>query len=140
MWALPCSAVGLMLMAAALLGGGRAKTRDGVLEVVLPSRLGGALGRFGAITFGHVVLGRSEYILNRTRRHERVHVQQYERWGLLFFIVYPASSFLQWIRGRDPYWFNAFEIEARERCRDARANQMAGSSPMVSENRYSERP
>jgi hypothetical protein len=41
---------------------------------------------------------------------------QYERWGLLFFLAYPASSFAQLLRGRNPYWYNYFEIEARERC------------------------
>lgn len=125
-WASPCSAVGLMMVVPALLSGGRAMICHGIVEVVLASWMHGALGRFGAITFGHVVLGRSEDMLVRTRRHERIHVQQYERWGLLFFIVYPVSSFLQWMKGRDPYWCNVFEIEARERCAPTGSHQTTG--------------
>jgi hypothetical protein len=116
LWAAPCSAVGLLLAAVALALGARARLHSGVLEVALPRITRGPVGRFGAITFGHVVLGRSEEGLARCRTHERVHVMQYERWGLLFFLAYPASSFAQLLRGRNPYWYNYFEIEARERC------------------------
>jgi hypothetical protein len=40
-------------------------------------------------------------------------VRQYERWGALFFVLYAVSSLCQWLRGRDPYWHNRFEREAR---------------------------
>ena len=46
------------------------------------------------------------------RRHERIHVRQYERWGVLFIPLYCASSLLQFFRGRDPYLENRFEREA----------------------------
>jgi hypothetical protein len=41
-----------------------------------------------------------------------VHVRQYERWGVLFFPLYAASSLWQLARGRDPYRDNRFEREA----------------------------
>jgi hypothetical protein len=41
-----------------------------------------------------------------------VHVAQYERWGALFLVLYPASSAIQWLCGRDPYYDNPFEREA----------------------------
>lgn len=126
LWASPCSAVGLIFAVIALPLGGRVAFRAGVAEVALPRSLRGALGPFGAITFGHVVLGRSEQILAQTRPHERVHVKQYESWGPFFFIAYPASSLFQLLRGRSPYWFNYFEVEARRQC--ARASAVASDS------------
>ena len=73
------------------------------------------MARFDAITLGHVVIGASPAALARCRAHERVHVRQYERFGVLFFPLYAASSALQWLRGRDPYWDNRFERQARQR-------------------------
>jgi hypothetical protein len=46
------------------------------------------------------------------RQHERVHVRQYERFGVFFFPLYLGSSGLQLMRGRNPYLDNAFEREA----------------------------
>lgn len=117
LWAAPCTLVGLLLALPVLLGGGTLRRIDGVLEVALP----GAARRprlAGAITFGHVVLGADADTLAQLRAHERVHVQQYERWGLLFFLAYPLASLWQWLRGRRPYWHNPFEVDARRRSRD----------------------
>lgn len=69
---------------------------------------------FGAITLGHVIIGRDERVLAQVRVHELQHVRQYECWGLFFFLAYPASSLVQLLRGRNPYWFNHFEIESRK--------------------------
>lgn len=114
LWAAPCSTVGLLLGGAVCLAGGSARVIDGVLEVALhPAPYRGRLP-FSAITFGHVVLGTDADTLARVRAHEQVHVRQYERWGLLFFLAYPAASVYAWLRGRRPYWDNVFEIEARE--------------------------
>ena len=120
LWAAPCSAVGLALAAPLLLLGGRARPRAGTLEVSWrhDAAACGRLARrlpFEAITLGHVILGVTAQALERSRAHERVHVRQYERWGLLFFPAYAASSLWQWLRGRRPYWDNAFEIEARKK-------------------------
>ena len=117
LWASPASLVGLLLAAAALAVGARMKRVEGTLEVGggrverLVMRLPSPL-RFGAITFGHVIIGLDAETLRFARSHERVHVRQYERWGALFFPLYLASSLVQWLRGRDPYRDNCFEVEA----------------------------
>lgn len=128
-WAAPCSLVGLALGLVPWLAGARAQVVDGVLEIGggrlgrwLESRPTEALGpRFGAITFGHVVLGTSGAVLARLRRHEQAHVRQYEQLGLLFFPAYAGSSLWEWVRGRRPYLDNHFEREARAAERQARA-------------------
>lgn len=68
---------------------------------------------FRAITFGHVIIAVTRYELERMRAHEHVHVRQYERWGMFFFAAYIASSVWQLLRGRNAYWDNCFEVEAR---------------------------
>lgn len=128
-WAAPCSAVGLVPAIIALLAGGSARIHSGVIEVVLsgterPSRI-----PFGAITLGHVILGRNARMLEELRSHELMHVRQYERWGPFFFLAYPASSLYQLLRGRNPYWFNYFEVQCRERC--AAANPPPGAESAI---------
>lgn len=115
-WAAPCTAVGLVLAIPLLLAGGRAAIHSGALEIAWSARQRRSRVGFGAITFGHVILGRSACVLELLRPHELQHVRQYERWGPLFFLAYPASSLYQLLRGRNPYWFNHFEVECRERC------------------------
>lgn len=116
-WAAPASLVGLMLAVPALFAGAGLRRIDGTLEIGggrMPAwlrRLPGGID-VAAITFGHVILGRDEATLSLCRRHEQVHVRQYERWGVLFFPLYLGSSAWQWLRGRDPYWHNRFEVEA----------------------------
>ncbi|MDP2228134.1 MAG: hypothetical protein Q8J78_11740 [Moraxellaceae bacterium] len=112
-WVAPASAVGLLPGVCALLAGAQAARVDGVLELS-GGPLTKGLGFMGirAITFGHVVLGQSPTLLAALRRHEHTHVRQYERWGLLFFPLYAASSLWQWGCGRDAYRDNCFEREA----------------------------
>ncbi|RPJ82575.1 MAG: hypothetical protein EHM13_08725 [Acidobacteria bacterium] len=115
-WAAPCSAVGLVLAALVLLGGGTVRMNAGALEAFLRGPRRGRRARLsGAITFGHVIVGRTEEVLASLRPHELEHVRQYERWGPVFFAAYLASSFFHLLRGRHPYWFNYFEVQARER-------------------------
>lgn len=64
------------------------------------------------MTLGHVVLGCNAQTLQITRRHERVHVAQCERWGPLFIPAYLFASLLALLRGRHPYRDNHFEREA----------------------------
>lgn len=102
---------------AVLAAGGSARRVGSTIEVALAARHRGvpvwAHGfRFSAITFGHVILGQSHEVLAVLRPHERVHVRQYERLGLLFFIAYPGSSLLALARGRCPYRDNRFEKQA----------------------------
>jgi len=116
-WASPATAVGLLFSIVAVLAGATPRVVHGVIEVG-----GGHLGRlmaalpscarFGAITFGHVVIALDHRLLRRVRAHELVHVQQYERWGVLFFPLYATSSLVQLVRGRHPYLDNVFEREA----------------------------
>ena len=73
------------------------------------------LGSAAAMTLGHVILGRDAACLQQSRRHEHVHVRQYERWGPLMLPLYFLSSALAYCRGQDPYLDNAFEREAYER-------------------------
>jgi hypothetical protein len=117
LWAAPVSAAALPFVALALATGGRARRRSGVLEA-----WGGALRPIltkanpafpiSAITFGHVVLGAAEGVLENCRAHERVHVRQYERWGPLFPVLYLVSSAAALLRGRGAYAGNVFERQA----------------------------
>ncbi len=118
LWAAPCSAVGLALAAIALALGGRARVSEGALEVTYrdsPGHCGRLASKlpFRAIVFGHVILAVTREELQRIGPHERVHVEQYERWGPLFFAAYGLSSLWQLARGRSPYWHNHFEVQAR---------------------------
>ena len=66
------------------------------------------------MTLGHVVLGLDRAAHRRTRRHERVHVRQCERWGPLFLPAYLLASAYLWLKGRSAYYDNPFEREAYE--------------------------
>ena len=117
-WAAPCSVVGLAFAVVALVFGGRMVRAHGVLEVTLRESEAScpALTRlmpFRAIAFGHVIIAVGREELDGMKSHERVHVRQYERWGIAFFPAYAASSLWQLLRGRRAYWDNHFEVEAR---------------------------
>ena len=119
-WAAPVSAAAMPVVPLVLASGGTARLIDGVLEVgggVLGPLLTRAIPAFpiGAITLGHVVLGADARCLEESRGHERVHVAQYERWGILFPVLYAASSLGALLSGGRAYGDNAFEKEAR-RC------------------------
>lgn len=118
LWASPCSAIGVALACIPLLAGGQARWTSGALEVTYRENdeSCGRLVRklpFRGIVFGHVILAVTRSELVRIGPHERVHVQQYERWGPLFFFAYAASSVWQLLRGRGAYWDNHFEVQAR---------------------------
>lgn len=107
-----------MLIPLAVATGGGFQVIDGVLEgyggwlTLLLRKPFWISGPISAITFGHVVLGCDPPTLKRTRRHERVHVRQYERWGPFFIPAYVLAS--AWIRfkGGNTYLDNPFEVEA----------------------------
>lgn len=117
-WVAPNSCLGLIAAMLAVLHGGQVRLVGGVLEVASEdvTRFLGKLTWVGrpiaAITLGHVVVGASPIELQRTRRHERVHVRQYERWGPFFIPAYFLSSGWVWLRGGHPYLDNPFEQEA----------------------------
>ena len=111
-WASPYTITGIAI---GLLLGGRFQCVDGVIEIYGP-RIGRVLRRFWvpalAVTFGHVVFGQNESALRLTRNHERVHVRQYERWGIAFVPAYLMCWIVLQIKGKDGYRDNPFEIEA----------------------------
>ncbi|MBM5571326.1 hypothetical protein GM173_06995 [Deefgea chitinilytica] len=112
LWAFPASACGLILALPLLLLGGKVNWVTGVLEVCAPRYCAQWVRHFGAITFGHVVIARDVEQMVALREHERVHVRQYARWGVLFFPLYIGSSCWQLLRGRRFYRDNCFEREA----------------------------
>lgn len=120
LWAAPISLLGLALGILSLPGGCTLRVKEGVLECAggrILSALLSALGRnmqIQAITLGHVVLARNNETMQALRFHERIHVKQYERWGLLFLPLYFGSSLLALIVGKDPYFDNHFEKAAFE--------------------------
>jgi hypothetical protein len=65
-----------------------------------------------AMTIGHCILGQTKVALDITRQHEHVHVRQYEVWGPLFVPAYFTASAIAWLRGKNPYRDNFFEVEA----------------------------
>lgn len=120
LWTFPTTCLGLLFVPLRWLGGGEIRVVDGVMEIhgrwiawmlehltLLP---GGA----AAMTLGHVVIGRNQEALDRSRSHERVHVRQCERWGPFFIPAYLGASLIIWIRGADAYRDNPFEREAYE--------------------------
>ena len=120
-WAGPWTLLVLVFFVAPLaLFRSRVRVVAGVVEATggpLPRILAGLLPGLSvaAITLGHVVLARSDGEAERWRAHERVHVAQWARWGLLFPLVYLGASLVARLRGRDPYLDNPFEREAFER-------------------------
>ncbi len=117
LWAAPVSLAALPAALAAAATGGYVRIHDGVLEAaggILRPILARAVPGFAisAITFGHVVLGADVEALVETRAHERVHVRQYERWGIFFLPLYALSSLVALARGRSLYAGNAFERQA----------------------------
>lgn len=117
-WAAPASLIGLLLALTLVGRQDRLHWHSGVLEGTggVPGWLLTHLPLVGpveAITLGHVVLARSKHALVVTRRHERVHVAQFERWGGLLLLAYPLASLWAWMQGKRPYVDNVFEIEAR---------------------------
>lgn len=118
LWAAPVSLIGCALAGAAVATGGSSAVVDGVLEVegglltALLPRVGIGM-RPAAMTLGHVVVAIDADTLVRTRKHERAHVEQTEKWGFLFPVAYLTVSAAIALRGGDPYRDNWFEREAR---------------------------
>jgi len=114
LWAIPYTLLGLLLGGVAVLFGARVHRNHGVIEIY-GGRAGAAVARlprvlgFSAMTLGHVILAVDRSALAQLRRHEHVHVRQYERWGPLFLPAYLLSSLVQLLRGRNPYRVNHFE-------------------------------
>lgn len=118
LWAAPYSLLGLTIGGATLCFGGQYQVRQGVVEffgdsvrrllLLLP---GGDCVL--ALTLGHTIFGQTQAALDIARRHEHVHVRQFERWGPFMGPAYLGCSLWLWVtrRGR-PYRDNPFEREA----------------------------
>ena len=116
-WAAPTTLVGLAAGALTLATGGRGQARAGALEFYggFASWFARVVG-FGAMTLGHVILGRDAWCLDACREHEQAHVRQVERWGFAFIPAYFVASYLAWRRGGHYYHDNWFERDARMAC------------------------
>lgn len=117
-WAFPVTVVGLIIALVTVLTGGRAEMRAGVVEVSggILSRIlrGGRIFPGGAAaTLGHVILARDQDCLDRSRDHERFHVRQFERWGILLLPVYWLIAIWLRIRGYHPYLDHPMEPPVR---------------------------
>lgn len=118
LWVLPTTMVGLAIAFIAIPGGNRVRIVDGVIEIHgrwiawMLRKLVPIPGGASAMTLGHVVIGRTQDCLDRSRTHERVHVRQCERWGPLFIPAYLLASAVVKARGGDTYLDNPFEREA----------------------------
>ncbi len=119
LWVSPVSLLGMLIALVAHLSGGALQRVEGVLEVAggWPAwvlRRGFPFsGAVAAMTLGHVVVGVSSSALSATRAHERAHVRQFERWGVLLLLLYPLAGVVAGLRGGNPYRDNLFEREAR---------------------------
>lgn len=119
LWPLPVTMLGILVALIGRGSGGVLQRVDGVVESAggWPARVlrrGFPFsGPVAAITFGHVVVSVSLAALTATRAHERAHVRQFERWGVLLLVLYPLAGLLALLRGGDPYRDNLFECEAR---------------------------
>lgn len=138
LWVLPVSFLGMLAVLLARGSGGVVQSVDGVLEAAggwpawMLQRGFPFSGPVAAMTLGHVVVGVSLEALVATRAHERAHVRQFERWGVLLLLLYPLAGGLAWLRGGNPYRDNVFEREARaaesassSRCRYRRPDRLS---------------
>ncbi|MDD5392714.1 MAG: hypothetical protein PHE17_06810 [Thiothrix sp.] len=119
LWVAPITLWCLPLAWLAKWTGGGFAVHTGVLEV-WGGKVGAWLDRglpvFGAVnafTLGHLVVGISPAHLECSRVHERTHVAQFERWGVLFPLIYALAGLRVQRQGKHRYWDNPYEIEAR---------------------------
>ena len=135
LWTLPVTLLGVLVALVSRGSGGTLHRVEGVLEAAggwpawVLRRGFPYSGAVAAITLGHVVVGVSLNALTATRAHERAHVRQFERWGVLLLVLYPLAGLLAWVRGGNPYRDNLFEREARAAEFAARPSSRMTHSP-----------
>ena len=118
LWPSPYTLLGLLVYLIPIRGSRSLIVHRGTIGVFGPAveRLlvrAPVLGGAAAMTFGHAILARDKETFIETWNHERVHVDQYQRCGLLFVPMYLGVGLLLKLQRKDPYWDNPFEIEAR---------------------------
>ena len=126
-WAMPLTAVGLLLALPVMLWRGQvhlvrsarapALLFNGPLADYLLERH--PFGAMCAMAIGHVVIADRSSLTRRILTHELAHVRQAACWGILFPFVYLAASAWALLCGQDAYWNNVFEIAARKAERHA---------------------
>jgi hypothetical protein len=124
LWASPYTLLGLLIGCVGMCFGGRAQIRGRAIEF-----FGGGTrwfvqrlphGQFTlALTLGHVILGQTDASLDISRKHETVHVLQYERWGPFLLPAYFLSSCYVWLVGRrfrrdNPFERQAYDVDGGE--------------------------
>ena len=115
LWALPLTLIGACLAMLVRLTGGHWHWHQGVLEAhsgCAPWLLSRLIIAARAITLGQVVIAANEAGMTECRSHERVHVKQALRWGVLFPFAYAWASLTAHLKGGHFYWDNRFEKEA----------------------------
>jgi hypothetical protein len=120
-WAMPLTLLGLLLALPVLIMRGHLQLIHGPTMAILVRgpfadwMLGKhPFGAMSAMALGHVIIAEHQGLSSRVLIHELAHVRQATRWGIFFPFAYLASSAWAAIRGRDAYWHNKFEIDARE--------------------------
>ena len=123
-WAAPITLVALLVAMLLCLRHAKLRYRLGAIDCLglpvadtldwLPTT-----ARVDAITLGHVIFSRDEHIATTWCAHERIHVRQYERWGIFLPLAYGIASVIAWTNGECPYRDNAFEREARQPARQS---------------------
>ena len=119
LWALPVTLPALFCAALFCTRRASLQYREGAFDCSGPS-VARALewlptnGRVSAITIGHVIFSRDDDTAVKWCAHERIHVRQYERWGVFFPLAYAAASAIAWSKGERAYYDNVFEREARQ--------------------------
>lgn len=110
LWSLPTTLVGFLwcLVCQPV----KVRWRNGVVEMQvkwLPMHAAGeTMGRLVLYT---VVLDGTVY--NKIQPHEMHHVKQNEKWGPLFGPAYGVACLVAMAEGKDFYFDNYFEVEAR---------------------------
>ena len=114
-WASPNTLLGLTIGCCGLLFGSKMLFSGGAIEFhggLVKWLLSKVPVNPSAMTIGHTILGQTLENLDRSREHEMIHVRQYERWGIFFLPAYFLLSGIMWLRGKDSYRDNPFEVEA----------------------------
>lgn len=120
-WALPLTLLGLVLAVPVLVRRGRchylvasntpALLISGPLADLMLERH--PFGPMSAMAIGHIVIAQQHGMTPRIIIHELAHVRQAAWLGLLFPFIYIAASGWAALRGQDAYWYNFFEVAAR---------------------------
>lgn len=114
-WAAPCTLIGLIMF---LLGGPKAIGRVGDMIGCMVMNAWFLPSNIAAITFGNVVIFAHDSSLQpKIIKHESMHIQQYMKYGIIFYVIYGFQFMIEFIKYRE--WFKAYyciglEEEARK--------------------------